>query len=409
MRLAVIMPPLHPMPPSPGGGVERLVDILLRANDDASEPLDITVFSRFDERAKSAAEGYRHTKFVWLNTTRSEPLSNQLEYKIRRKFGRRLYKRYDYLRALKLSLRYAEADGKFDIILLENCFEFARDIWKLTGKKPYLHAHNRFFGAGHAGAKRDFDCIEKYIFVSEYLRSAAIRAGVDEARTVILRDCVDMSLFNAANYTDMRSEKRAKYGLSDDDILVVFVGRLIPEKGVIELIKAIDQSEYDKSKLKLLLVGSVEYGEDIRDEYRELLENAAPEGRVIFIGSVKPTSTARFLARADIAVVPSVWEEPAGLPVLEAMAIGLPLIVSDSGGIGEYTEEYAKTDGCVTVKRGIGFVTSIAEAIDRFAERLHSDRGWEGEIAAAARRCASKYDSSGYYSSFLNIITGGKD
>ena len=69
------MPPLHPMPPSPGGGVERLVDILLRANDDASEPLDITVFSRFDERAKAAAEGYRHTKFVWLNTTRSEPLS----------------------------------------------------------------------------------------------------------------------------------------------------------------------------------------------------------------------------------------------------------------------------------------------------------------------------------------------
>ena len=148
---------------------------------------------------------------------------------------------------------------------------FARDIWKLTGKKPYLHAHNRFFGAGHAGAKRDFDCIEKYIFVSEYLRSVAVRAGVDEARTVILRDCVDMSLFNAANYADMRVEKRAKYGLSDDDILVVFVGRLIPEKGAIELIKAIDQSEYNKSKLKLLLVGSAEYGEDIRDEYRELL------------------------------------------------------------------------------------------------------------------------------------------
>ena len=39
-----------------------------------------------------------------------------------------------------------------DINLLENCFEFARDIWKLIGKKPYLHAHNRFFGAGHAGA-----------------------------------------------------------------------------------------------------------------------------------------------------------------------------------------------------------------------------------------------------------------
>ena len=107
--------------------------------------------------------------------------------------------------------------------------------------------------------------------------------------------------------------------------------------------------------------------------------------------------------------MPSVWEEPAGLPVLEAMAIGLPLIVSDSGGIGEYTAEYAKTDGCVTVKRGLGFVTSIAEAIDRFAERLHSDRGWAGEIAAAARRSASRFDSAGYYFSFLDIITGGKD
>jgi spore coat protein SA len=400
MKLAIVMPPYHPMPPSTGGGVERLCDILIRSNEISNNPLDIIVFSRYDENAAEAAKEFLHTQFVYLDTTKSEPSLNRFERGLRKKLGYHTPVRYDYLRALKKAL----SDMEFDEILLENCFEFARPIYKLTSIKPIFHAHNCFFGEEYTDAPKSYSAIKKFIFVSEYLKNAAIKSGVPSDKCSVLYDCVDTGMFDALRYAEIREEKRAKYGLTNDDILAVFVGRLTPEKGVVELVKAIDQSNYSESKLMLLIVGSAHYGEDIRDEYREILERAAPEGKVIFIGSVKPTSTARFLARADFAVVPSIWEEPAGLQVLEAMSIGLPLIVSDSGGIGEYAGEYIKAGGCEVVKRGLGYVNSLACAIDKIAMRLHSDPEWRLNNAEAARKCALEFDSCRYYEKFIELI-----
>ena len=129
-----------------------------------------------------------------------------------------------------------------------------------------------------------------------------------------------------------------------------------------------------------------------------MLENAAPEGKIIFIGSVKPTSTARFLARADIAVVPSIWDEPAGLPVLEPMAIGLPIVMSDSGALSEYAAGLG--EGCTIVKRGLGYVNSLARAIDKTAERLTDEPGFREKVALEARKAAEKFQSAEFYKNF---------
>ena len=400
MKLAIIMPPIYPLPSLNGGGVERLTEIFLRGNEHSPDPIDITLFCRWDSRSEEAAKEFLHTRFVYVHTTKSEPLSNRFECRLRKKIGQITPVRRDYLRGLLRELKR----GEYDEILLENCFEFARDLSRATKKPLILHAHNRFFGEDFPDAAKSFRYINKFIFVSEYLKSSAVAAGVPSERSEVLYDCVDTSLFDARRFDDIRAEKRAKYGLGDDDMLAVFVGLLTPEKGSVELVKALAQSNFSAAKLKLLIVGSAQYGENMRDDYREQLELAAPEGRVIFTGSVKSASTARFLARADFAVVPSVWEEPAGLPVLEAMSTGLTLIVSDSGGIGEYAGEYADAGGCIVVKRGLGYVNSLAKAIDKTAERLHSDPGWRRENAAAARRIAEKYDSGAYYDRLREII-----
>lgn len=397
MKLAIIMPPIHPMPPVNGAGLERMIDIFLHANEQAADPIEITVFSRSDSRAAELADSFLHSTYVYLDVTRSEPRSNRVKCWFAERFGGEAM-RFDYCRELKKALRKSE----FDEILLADCFEYATAVAKTTRKLPLLYARGIFFGEEHHHAAKKFRYISRFIFSSDFLKNKAIKAGVPEKRSAILRDCVDTAMFDAERFTSIRAEKRAKYGLSDDDILLVFVGRVVPDKGVIELVKAVAQSSWSRSKLKLLIVGSAQLGEDVRDEYREMIENAAPEGKIIFIGSVKPTSTARFIARADIAVVPSVGDETTGLAVLEPMSIGIPIITSDSGALSEYSAKAG--DGCRIVKRGLGYVTLLAKAIDSTAERLANDPQWREKVSSELREAARDYDSSRFYDRFREQI-----
>ena len=167
--------------------------------------------------------------------------------------------------------------------------------------------------------------------------------------------------------------------------------------------------------MKLLIVGSSEYGADIRDEYREQLESAAPAvdfqnpdeqfaGKVIFIGSVKARSTARFLSRADFAVVPSVADEAGGLPVLEAMACGLPLVISDSGALAEYVGELAGTDNCIVVKRGLGYAENLRRAIDKLSDDLHEHPEKRGTIAKNAREHSAGFSGDKFYAEMRDVI-----
>ena len=386
MKLAVIMPPVYTMPPVSGGGIERLADTFCRQNESAADPLDITVFSRGEE--KDAPENpYIHTKFTYINVTRSEPPSNRFDQILH---GDKNGTRFDYLKEIQKRLK-AE---NFDRILLEDCFEFAK---YLDGEK-ILHAHHRFFdleksasdrGADKAiGFRKRFNKVNKFIFPSEFMKKQAVSLGVPDGKCSIVHDAVDLSVFDPERFSDVRAEKRAKYRLGDDDILGVFVGRLTPERGAVEIVKAVASSEYQASAMKLLIVGSSEYGADIRDEYREQLESAAPAvdfqnpdeqfaGKVIFIG---------------------------GLPVLEAMACGLPLVISDSGALAEYVGELAGTDNCIVVKRGLGYAENLRRAIDKLSDDLHEHPEKRGIIAKNAREHAAGFSGDKFYAEMRDVI-----
>lgn len=395
MNISIIMPPTASMPLVSGGGVERLCELFIRENDKSDTPFEITVISRYDEQSEAITKKYKHTKFLYVRVPRSEPPSNQLISKLK---GNDI--RYDYLSgAIKLL-----KNVQFDRILLENCPEFAPALAKRFKTKPILHAHSRFFGSDRKGWKKCIKCISKYIFVSEFLKNTAVKSGVPEELSTVIRNCVDTAEFDPSRYTDIRHAKREQYSLEDGDILAVFVGRLTPEKGALELVKAVSHSEYTASRLKLLIIGSAQYGINVHDDYRTELEVAAAKNRVIFIGSIKSASTARFLARADMAVIPSVFDEPAGLPVLEALSSGLPIIVTDSGGIPEYTEGL-DSKAVTVVKRGLGFVGSLTKAIDSLAERLHSDPELRAGIGTATRDHAKKFSVEEYYAALRRGIS----
>ncbi|HEY9850407.1 MAG TPA: glycosyltransferase family 4 protein [Leptolyngbyaceae cyanobacterium] len=113
----------------------------------------------------------------------------------------------------------------------------------------------------------------------------------------------------------------------------LYVGRLVSEKGVPDLIKAfhllISSSNYSNKTLAIVGDGNI----------RQSLENLVRErnltSQVFFFGSKSGDELVKIISNSQIAVVPSVWEEPYGGVTLELLAAGKNLIVSECGGHAE--------------------------------------------------------------------------
>ena len=92
------------------------------------------------------------------------------------------------------------------------------------------------------------------------------------------------------------------------------------------------------SNIKLLIIGSPFFGntENEDDFVRELkLKAESIKERIIFTGFIPYSDMPQYLKLSDIAVIPSLWDDPCPNTVLEAQAMGLPIITTRRGGIPE--------------------------------------------------------------------------
>jgi len=157
----------------------------------------------------------------------------------------------------------------------------------------------------------------------------------------------------------------------DDTPRFLFLGRLVPEKGLDWVLRAIAQTD---TRVHLDVAGD---GPG-RDEMETLAEDLGVRPQVSFHGWVEPEDIPSFMERARAVLFPSVWHEPAGLITLEAAAHGRPLIASRVGGIPEYaSEEHALLVDARDV-------AGLAAAIDQLARNPDQANrmGREGRNAA---------------------------
>ena len=148
-----------------------------------------------------------------------------------------------------------------------------------------------------------------------------------------------------------------------------FLGRLSPDKGLEVLLDAL--SRLPAGAASLAVAGSGE------EAYLRLLRARAEGLPVRFLGHVPP---AELLAAADLLVVPSVWEEPAGRVMHEAFLHGIPSVVFPRGGMPEIVRDGAT-----------GFVCAAADApaLAALLARL-ATQGWDREAMAARCRAAAR-------------------
>ena len=139
-------------------------------------------------------------------------------------------------------------------------------------------------------------------------------------------------------------ELRARHGIGPDEFVVGFVGRFVPEKGLLTLFKALGQLAASASlgrPWKLLLLGRGE----LKDTLQQLASELGIAERIIWIESVPHADVARHINVMDTLILPSEttyafktlsavgWKEQFGHVIIEAMACRVPVIGSDSGEI----------------------------------------------------------------------------
>ncbi len=171
----------------------------------------------------------------------------------------------------------------------------------------------------------------KVICCSQYMVSHVKWAfGLPDDKLVMVPNGVNMQVYDEVRKQDLESF-RTTFALPEEK-LVLFVGRLVYEKGAHVLINAIPKI-LDKVNAKFVIVGSGY----MKEQLSTIVRSMGLEHKVLFTGFVDEESLLKLQSCADVSVVPSLFE-PFGIVALEAMAARSPVVVSDTGGLGEIVE-----------------------------------------------------------------------
>lgn len=199
-----------------------------------------------------------------------------------------------------------------DVVLHNNIS--LRLAWPGLGlDRPWVVAHHTWIAPGLRGAlKRSVLPLAQHVAASQ-----ALAAALPVASVVIPNPYRD-DVFRP--HPGMARERD-----------VVFVGRLVSDKGVPVLLQALALLRDRGQKLSATIVGSGPEGGALQ----ALAHRLGLAGSVRFAGALAPSALAPVLHAHRLLVVPSVWQEPFGLVVLEALACGCVPVVARSGGLPE--------------------------------------------------------------------------
>ena len=185
---------------------------------------------------------------------------------------------------------------------------------------------------------------------SNYMKNELQRLfGLPYEKINVVPNGVNLTLYNDV---EKDYEFRRKYA-SDNEKIILFVGRLVYEKGVQHLISAMPKILNGYHDSKLVVVGKG----GMLDDLKAQAESMGIANKVYFTGYLNSKQVQKIYKCADIAVFPSTYE-PFGIVALEGMLAGVPTVVSDVGGLNEIVDH-----GVNGMKTYAGNPNSIADSV----------------------------------------------
>lgn len=379
-----------PVPATKGGAVETLVEYLINENEKAGN-YHFTIISVYDSKAEKLSRNYKNSTFIYVRG-RSKYVKN-ITYQIYRclkhiniyiPFSWEMLDVLKILKKFEVQDAYVYEAGPTTMLpLLSKVIQ--RD-------KLYVHLH----WDGLANKKKD-KCFKYLLPVSDYIGNQwKKRTGCNPSKIIPFYNCAKIDRFMKKTSDDERHQLKNKLNIPQTSKVLIFTGRIVREKGIKELIEAFEIAS--TSDLTLLIIGSANFGASTNTSYEKEVQSLINNSkkRIVFTGFVHQSELYKFYNIADLAVMPSLFDDPAPLVCIEAQAAGMPLIATRVGGIPEYVCE----GSAELINVDDNLVLNLSTAIDE----LLSDENRRKEMSALAFKHASQFSTENYYNHFCEII-----
>ena len=337
MKIAFLTSGILPVPAVQGGAVENFLDFFLEYNN-IHQRHDITVYSVYNPKVREhPALMSKVNHYYYIKT-------NSLWAKLRKRLFSRIhpdtYHHYSIEFFLYESLKHIRRQN-YDAIILNNRPGYAEILDGKTNAKLVYNLYNDKLNNTTRSYQQIYDAASLIISTSDYISNRVRTIGDYGNKCVTVYSGIELENFSS----DIRPRvSRNDLGLSPSDFVLLFSGRVNKEKGVMELVSAIQQLE-QYPNIKLLILGSSFFGNASKDDnFIQSLKQQAKDvkDRIIFTGFIPYEMMPDYLKISDVATIPSNWDDPFPTTVLEAQAMGLPIITTRRGGIPEeVTEENA--------------------------------------------------------------------
>ena len=284
----------------------------------------------------------------------------------------------------------SQTDASVTRAVLENLTARRTSVCRMFGRKRCLaHLH----GQTTCTPVMD-DIYGGVLALSNFIRENYLQSStLDPQRAYILHNCMDTARFcpGPASKT-----LRAQLGFTDKDFVVLYCGRLDPDKGIHKLMEAI--AALHEPHIKLLIVGSPFFARTQQSTFQRKLEQQAKSlgNRVQFTGYIPNEDLPDYYRLADLCCVPTLVEEAAGLVAVEAMACGRPVLATRSGGM----PEYLAGSQAVLVERGDTVTDQLAWSI----RMLYEHPALCTEMGAAGAARGKEFSTAHYYEEFVRIV-----
>lgn len=388
MKLAILTCGILPIPAVQGGAVENMIDFYLDYNS-RKRLHDITIYSPWIPEVKThpaLSSDVNHYHFIDVTSFKA-----RAERRLRSYFHSNEY--YNYFIEYYFEKIYAHLKKQdFDFIILENCPGYALKLSRRGHKNVILHLNNNLLNATSRYHEEIFNGLKAVLTCSDFIKNC-VSTILPSSKIKTLYNAIDTKAF-APKATAIVTRKQM--GFADDDFVIAYSGRVNSDKGIAELIDALIKLK-GKERIKLMIIGGPFFGNAGNEDafVRSLKEQGERiKDRIVFTGFIPYKDVPNYLHLADMAALPSMWDEPFGLTIVEALAAGLPLVTTRSGGIPEICE------GVATIVDRKDVVSNLATAILDLYEHPEKRK----QMATASPERAIRFDKEPYSEKFFAAL-----
>jgi glycosyltransferase involved in cell wall biosynthesis len=179
-----------------------------------------------------------------------------------------------------------------------------------------------------------------FIAITERAQQALILEGVSKHKIKVVPMGIDLNTFKP----ELKNQDLlSKLGLREDEFIILFIGRLVREKGIYDLLYAAkiiaEDKELNNKNIRFVLVGD---GPE-KNRLRQQIQKLELSHKILLVGNYPYSEIPKLYNLANIFVLPSLstrwWQEQFGMVIVEAFASGIPVISTFSGSLPEVVDD----------------------------------------------------------------------